>query len=116
MPHWRMMVDEKTGLKFTEFFKTKNGMVEPTCEQLSRWEKAGVPVKIIRCDNGGENIKLQKRIQSAAWKQNITFEFTARNTPEQNSLVEKGFDTIYGRGRAMMQNANVPKKSKIHSV
>jgi hypothetical protein len=32
-PHWRIMVDERSTLKFSNFFETKNGsMIEPTCE------------------------------------------------------------------------------------
>ena len=39
----------------------------------------------------GENIKLQARSQSADWKLNITYEYTARDTPQQNHLAEVGF-------------------------
>ena len=35
-------------------------------------------------------------------------EYTARVTPQQNSIVEKKFDTLYCRGKAMMNAANVP--------
>ena len=78
--NWRILVDEQTNLKFSDFFETKDGMVEPTLEQFYRWEKAGMPVQIISCDGAGENIKLQQRSQSADWKMNIQFEFTPRNT------------------------------------
>ena len=37
----------------------------------------------------------------------IRFEWTARNTPQQNSLVEVGFVTIGKHGRAMMIAANI---------
>ena len=63
-----------------------------------------VKISNIRCDNAGENIKLERRTASSDWKLNIDFEYTARNTPQQNSLVEKGFDTLYNRGRAMLNN------------
>jgi hypothetical protein len=33
-PNWRIVVNQQTGLKFSNFFDTKNGMVEPTCEQI----------------------------------------------------------------------------------
>jgi hypothetical protein len=39
--NWRIMMDEHTQLKFSDFFDTKNGMVEETCEQLHRWEENG---------------------------------------------------------------------------
>jgi hypothetical protein len=29
--NWRIMVDEQTGTKFTDFYETKAGMIEPTC-------------------------------------------------------------------------------------
>jgi phosphopentomutase len=53
--NWRIMVDETTQLKFSDFFDTKNGMVEETCEQLHRWKESGRGAKIIRLDNSGEN-------------------------------------------------------------
>jgi hypothetical protein len=36
----QIMVDERTQLKFVDFFDTKSGMVEPTCEKLKLWETA----------------------------------------------------------------------------
>ena len=88
------MVDERTQLKFSDFYTTKNGMVEPTCEQFYRWKQSGNPVKYVRLDNAGENKLLKKRCQSKDWKLKIEFEFTARDTPQQNSLAEVGFATI----------------------
>ena len=62
--HWKVIVDEKTGKKWSEFSEKKNGMVEPTCEWLNKMKARGVPVKIIRMDPGGENFKLEKRCAS----------------------------------------------------
>jgi hypothetical protein len=76
-----MIVTERKQLKFSDFFNTKNGMVEPTCEQFQRWKDAGREVKFVRMDNAGENVKLQKRCKSVAWKFNIKFEYTAAMTP-----------------------------------
>ena len=82
-------------------------MVEPTCVKFNKWKQAGIPVKIVRCDNGGENVKLEKRSKSAEWKLNLTFEYTARSTPQQNSLAEVGFTTIGNQGLGMMIAANI---------
>ena len=49
------MVDEKTQLKFSDFYEKKNDMVEPTCEKLSKWKNAKVEVNYMRLDNAGEN-------------------------------------------------------------
>jgi len=88
-PIWQIMVDKKTQLKFSDFYKTKDGMIEPTCEQLFKWQKTNKTVMYIRLDNAGENKRLQKRCESADWKLTITFEeYTARDTPQQNTLAE----------------------------
>ena len=49
--NWRIIVDEKTQLKFSDFFNTKIGMVEPTCQLFYKWKDQGIPVKIVRCDD-----------------------------------------------------------------
>eukprot|EP00957_Ditylum_brightwellii_P148840 11331415-Ditylum_brightwellii.AAC.1 len=63
-------------------------MIEPTCMMLNKWQQGGKVVKYARLDNAGENIVLAERSDSAAWKLNTSYEFTARDTPQQNSLVE----------------------------
>jgi hypothetical protein len=80
-PYWRIMVDKQTQLMFSNFYLTRDGMFEPTCEQLHRRKEAGRAVKNIRLDNGGKNKALQKRALSDAWKLDIEFEYTGRDTP-----------------------------------
>lgn len=53
-----------------------------------------------------------ERSQSAAWKLPIKFEFTARDTPQQNHKAEVGFATLVNKGRAIMFHANVPMKTR----
>ena len=55
---------------------------------------------------------MEKRCASADWKLGIEFEYTAQDTPQQNSMVEVGFTTIRNRGMAMMIAANVTKEQK----
>ena len=105
---WCMIVDECTQLKFSDFYDTKNGMVEPTCEKFKKWSQDGKPVGIVRLDNAGENVLLQQRANSADWQLGIDFEFTPRNTPQQNHLVEVGFAIVANKGRALMHHANIP--------
>jgi hypothetical protein len=107
--NWRIMVDERTQMKFSLFCETKDGMVIPTLDQLVRWNKSGMHVKYIRLDNAGENKKLQKISDSKDYQMNIQFEFTARNTPQQNHLSELGFTVLINRARAMLHRANIPK-------
>ena len=60
----------------------------------------GKKVKHIRCDNAGKNIKTEERFVKD--KRGITFEYTARNTPQQNGKVERTFAMLFGRVRAML--------------
>ena len=108
--NWCLMVDEYSGFKTTIFTQTKNGMIKPACDQINRWKQQGKAVKILRCDNGGENIALEKQCNGNDYNLNVKFEFTAQNIPQQNAPVEKGFDTLYGRGRAIMIAANIPEQ------
>ena len=106
--NWRMVVDERTQLKFSTFHDKKDDMVEVTCQQFEKWRAAGKAVAKVRCDNAGENKLLEKRAASSDWKLNIEFEYTARDTPQQNHLAEIALAVIANRGRALMHSANVP--------
>ena len=56
--NWRIIVDECTQIKFSRFFKTKNGMIQPTLEQINKWKNKGLIVNFMQMDNSGENKKL----------------------------------------------------------
>ncbi|MGL5501387.1 MAG: hypothetical protein ACRDCK_09620, partial [Plesiomonas shigelloides] len=59
-------------------------------------------------DNAGENVKLKARMESKDWKLPIKVEFTARNTPQQNSQAEVAFTTLTGRTKALFNAARIP--------
>src|SRR6185312_12293920 len=86
--NWRILVDEATGMKFTDFFNTKDGMVEPTLEMIQKLKNQGKEVKYIWCDNGGKNKAMKSRSNSSNWKLGIEYEFTARETQQHNHLAE----------------------------
>ena len=108
-PHMRMMVDEYTGMRFLQWYKTKDAMVEPTAAQFYQWTSKGLAIKIVRCDNAGENKVLEKICKGSKWKLVIDFEYTARDTPQQNHLAEIGITVICNLARAMMSRACVPQ-------
>ena len=110
--YWRIMVDEHTQFKISDFFISKKAMIEPTCEKLFKLNAEGKNVKYIRCDDGGENRGLMNRLHSSDWKLPIRFEFTGRDTPQRNYLAEVALSTIAGRGRAMMSAAKIPKNMR----
>eukprot|EP00957_Ditylum_brightwellii_P139749 10649667-Ditylum_brightwellii.AAC.1 len=87
-------------------------MVEPTLEQFHKWQQQNILVKYVCCDNAGENKLLEKRGKSSNWKFDIMFEYTARDTPQQNHLAELGFSVLSARGCTLMHQANVPKQMR----
>jgi len=102
------MVCEYTGFKFSDFFQTKNGMVEPTCLKMNQWKQLCKPYKIFCMDNAGENLKLAKEANGKHWKLNLEFEYTGKATPQCSHLVELGFATLWAHTCATMIEAKVP--------
>ena len=107
-PNWQIIVDAETQRKWTNFYLTKKGMIEPTCVLFNKWKEQGKPVTHLQMDNSGENMTLIERCKSAYWKLGIKkFELAGRETPQQNSLVEGCFSTIGNRTRSMLYYANI---------
>jgi hypothetical protein len=79
---------------------------------MNHWKESGHAITNMRPDNAGKNNLLKKRSDSKDWKLGIKFEFTARGTPQQNSIAEVAFLTIADWGRAMMHNANLNKREQ----
>jgi transposase InsO family protein len=108
---WLLVLDENTSYKWSFFLKTKSDQVQVLIEHIMDLEaKEGVKVKYIRCDNAGENLSLEKECKRRGL--GITFEYTAPNTPQQNGKVERAFATLYGRVRAMLNQASLTSKMR----
>jgi hypothetical protein len=69
-------------------------MVEPTLEKLSQMIQQNVGPKYLRMDTVGENVDLSERLKHKDWKLSIKVEWTARDTPQQNSPAEVGFSRV----------------------
>ena len=74
-------------------------MVSPKILQIIDWIKAlktrhKIQVKIIRCDNAGENKVLER--ESDKIDLGIIFEYTSPGTPQQNGMAERAFVTVMG--------------------
>ena len=106
------MVKAATNFKISDFFTSKNKMVEPTVEKMHKLKGLKILPGSVWMDNGGENKLLKQRAESKDWKLGLKYEYTARSTPQQNSVVEVAFATLTGRATAMMARANVPKAKR----
>ena len=65
----------------------------------------------MRLDNSGENIKLKNELTSNFNYpdiRNITIEFTAPHTPQQNGVVERSFAYLYDKVISMLNRAGFP--------
>ena len=80
--------------------KRKNELVEPVIDWIKALKaRHGIHVKIIRCDNAGENEVLER--ESEKNQLGIIFEYSAPGTPQLNGVVERAFVTVMGRARAL---------------
>jgi len=71
-------------------------------------DKENITVKKIRCDNSGKNVAFQAEAKHEGL--GLNFEFTARQTPQQNSRVEHKFAMLFGRVWAMLNSAGLIAK------
>jgi hypothetical protein len=107
-PNWRIVVDERTQMKFSDFFVSKSGMAVPTCELFQHWKDVEREVRYLRMDNAEVKINsctvvVRAPIGNFGFNPN-----TASYTQQQNHLAELGFAILSNQGRAMMARANVP--------
>jgi hypothetical protein len=106
------LVDEMSGFKRSAFFKTKDGMINYTCNLMHSEAERGHPIQILRQDNPGKNIKLVKTAKGKDWKLDFIVEYTACKTPQQNSHAETLFTIIAAQARCMLIAAQVPNNER----
>ena len=70
------------------------------------------PISFIRCENAGENQELDQSLDPLIIT--LTFEYTPRDTSQQNGVVERKYQNIYQLMRSMLNGAILANK-KIHS-
>ena len=85
--HRVMLVDEATKYKKNFFLKKKNEQVKPIIDWITASKaRHEIQVRIIRCDNAGENQVLET--ESDRNDLEIIFEYTAPGPQQQNRVVE----------------------------
>jgi hypothetical protein len=62
-------------------------------------------VNFLRLDNAGENFALEKLCKQQ--NVDVKFEFSGPRTPQRNGMVERKFQTLYGKIRAMFNDAGI---------
>ena len=69
-------------------------------------------MKYVQLDNAGEKVEFAKVTNRPEWMLGLTMEFSGPGKPQRNYLAEVGFAVIWGRARAMMEDANIPDEAK----
>ena len=105
-PLWLIIVDERIEIKWYNFSKTKNGMVDNVYCQLQKWKDSDMPVKNWDVTIQGWKTSW-KSSNRAEWRLSLEFEYMARDTPQKNILSEVIFVIIGNRGRVMMISTNI---------
>ena len=109
---WLLIVDEATDNCWSYFLKQKSQTAKTVAEFVQNLKsKENVVVRYIRCDNAGENKKIEEKTNQLGL--GIKFEYTAPNTPQQNGVVERKFATLYGRVRTMFADCEMGPETKI---
>ena len=103
---WLLVVDDATDANWSYIQKKKSELAENMIQLiLDLKNKNNVTTKFIRCDNAGENKKLEEECKRRGL--GITFEYTAVGTPQQNGKVERRFATLGGKTRATLNKAGL---------
>ena len=106
---WLMVQDAFTGYLWSFFLKAKSDLPVTILTWIQKLSKTmGVKINYIRCDNSGENKKLQELLD-ADKEVSVNFEYVAPYTPEQNGSIERKFATLFGKTRAMLNGARLTK-------
>ena len=109
--HWILVVDEATKMKWSFFVSTKDQLSNKVLPLIRSLIRKGVKIENVRMDNAGENLIFSDKLSEEFPE--IKVEFTPRDTPQHNGMVERAFATLYGCTRAMMHDASIPADMQV---
>jgi hypothetical protein len=99
-------VGEATSMVWSYFLRRKSETEKRMLEFiLTMRARDQDMVKFIRCDNSPENKRLAEEVDKRGLK--LNFEFTAPGKPKEKGKVERTCATLWGRARAVLNNANL---------
>ena len=101
-------MDEATKFKWSFFVKNKSDLTGEVIKLLRQLKTNGIETKFIRCDNALENKSLDDFCVKKGLK--VKFEYMARQTPQQNGVVESAFQSLYNNVQAMLNKAGFNKE------
>src|SRR5688500_12368075 len=102
--YWMQAVDDATRMGFVYFMRTRVEVREKVGLLIAQVKCLGLNIKIIRCDNAGEN---NKHLGDIALENQIQVEFTSPYTPQMNRVVERRIAVLKTRSQAMLNQADL---------
>jgi hypothetical protein len=102
---WVLIVNDYSDYCWSFIMKNKSDLKTRIKTLLTDLKIANRIVRFIRCDDAGENMTMKNDPEIKAF--GIKFEFLSPRTPQRNGKVEKKFQTLYGRIRAMLNGAGL---------
>ena len=106
---WALFMDDCSGFLINRFLRNKSDLAKQGSMLIKKLsDQNGIKIKTIRCDNAGENKKMEEACDKLGL--GTKFEYTAVGTPQQNGRIERKFATLYGRVRSMMIDAGIEEE------
>jgi hypothetical protein len=102
---WDLIVDDYTDYCWSFILKNKLDLKVKIKTLLTDLKIANWNVRFIRCDDAGENMTIKNDPEIKSF--GIKFEFSGPRTPQRNGKVDRKFQILYGRIRAMLNGANL---------
>jgi hypothetical protein len=107
--YWLLIVDEFSSMVWSYFLRRKTESTRKMVEfiEITKAKDSNM-AKYLCCDNSPENKGILKELQKKGLE--TQFKFTAPGTPEENGKVKRMFTTLWGRSRAMINQANLDEE------
>jgi Reverse transcriptase (RNA-dependent DNA polymerase)/gag-polypeptide of LTR copia-type len=103
---WLLILDDATDMIWSFFLKQKSELPNKVIDFIKELKSDNKIVKYIRCDNSGENMLLGRMVATEIGHK-VTMEFTGPSNPQFNGKIERKFATLYGKVRAVLNEAKV---------
>jgi hypothetical protein len=100
-----LLVDDYTDYFWSFVLKNKLDLKLKIKPLLTDLKISNQNVRFIRCNDAGENMTMKNDPEIKSFV--IKFEFSGPRTPQRNRMVERKFQTLYGRIRAMLNGAGL---------
>ena len=108
---WLGIADDATGFMWSQMLNSEADAPKKVMTFIRKMTDRNTPVKCIRCDDASVWHKLKKLCEESDVKSHreIRFEFTARDTPQRNGMIERRFAVVTRRIRAVLNGAKLPE-------